>query len=283
MGLRRFLPRYSLRTLALFPLVVMSAMGLWWHWEPWTCELVLEGSAPLWCAAFSPDSELAAAGDRCGVVRLWHVRSGKPFRVLDQDSGIRSCNTGEVRGVTQIEFSPDGRTLTASSFGVEEAEWGLYEPVLARVREDAIRAEAEIQEIGPAWAVSRDGARAVAYDRYYPPGPGVERGKARRLGAVVVDIYDRPSLDGRLLARLSGHEDLVPAAVFSRDGQTILTAGLDGTARIWRLRHPERWWGAFGLWEFWLTVAFAGVFAWSIRRDRRALAPRISPQRRRIS
>jgi len=33
-----------------------------------------------------------------------------------------------------------------------------------------------------------------------------------------------------------------------------------------------RWpWRVFYLWEFWLTVAFAGVFVWSVVRDRRAL------------
>jgi len=31
------------------------------------------------------------------------------------------------------------------------------------------------------------------------------------------------------------------------------------------------WWGVFWLWEFWLTAVFAGVFVWSVWRDRRTL------------
>ena len=29
----RWLPRFSLRTLAVFLLLVTSGTGLWWHWE----------------------------------------------------------------------------------------------------------------------------------------------------------------------------------------------------------------------------------------------------------
>ena len=59
---------------------------------------------------------------------------------------------------------------------------------------------------------------------------------------------------------------------FSRSGQRLLLAGSpEGTARIWRKRRPEWWWGVFYLWEFWLTVAFAGLFVWSVVSDRRVL------------
>jgi WD40 repeat protein len=38
-----------------------------------------------------------------------------------------------------------------------------------------------------------------------------------------------------LLAALQGHSDTVWSAMFSPDGQYILTASLDQTARIWRV------------------------------------------------
>jgi len=34
--LRKLIPRSSLRTLAIFLLLVTSAGWLWWHWEPWS-------------------------------------------------------------------------------------------------------------------------------------------------------------------------------------------------------------------------------------------------------
>jgi WD40 repeat protein len=39
--------------------------------------------------------------------------------------------------------------------------------------------------------------------------------------------------DGAELARLKGHEAPVDRAVFSPDGRHIVTAGRDGSARIW--------------------------------------------------
>ena len=40
--LRKLIPRYSLRTLVLFTLLVTSGVGLWWHWEPWVQTLAFE-------------------------------------------------------------------------------------------------------------------------------------------------------------------------------------------------------------------------------------------------
>jgi WD40 repeat protein len=43
-------------------------------------------------------------------------------------------------------------------------------------------------------------------------------------------LWDR---QGNELAVLRGHENYIRSAVFSPDGQTILTASEDGTARLW--------------------------------------------------
>ena len=40
----RWRPRFSLRTLVVFLLLVTSGCGLWWHWEPWVYHA--GGSAP---------------------------------------------------------------------------------------------------------------------------------------------------------------------------------------------------------------------------------------------
>ena len=41
--LHKFFPRFSLRTLPLFLLFVTSATALWFHWQPWYLQSVLEG------------------------------------------------------------------------------------------------------------------------------------------------------------------------------------------------------------------------------------------------
>ena len=49
------------------------------------------------------------------------------------------------------------------------------------------------------------------------------------------------------------------------------------TIHVFHRRRPYEWWGVFWLWEFWLAVAFAGVFVWSVVRDRRVLGKEEHP------
>jgi len=162
-GIKRFAPRFSLRTLVVFLLLVTSGMGLWWHWEPWYCEEAREGLGdPPWDAEFSPDGE----------------RSLRDYAPVDFYTGYGSDYTIAIGG-------PDDLPLA----------------VLER-------------------------------------GNGVWQGG------------------------------------FSPDGERVAITTDDAGTRIYRRRRPEWWWGIFYLWEFWVTVAFAGVFVWSVVRDRRALGKR---------
>ena len=42
----RWRPRFSLRTLVVFLLLVTSGFGLWWHWEAWYADGMYDGPAP---------------------------------------------------------------------------------------------------------------------------------------------------------------------------------------------------------------------------------------------
>ena len=72
---------------------------------------------------------------------------------------------------------------------------------------------------------------------------------------------------GAVLAKLGGGG----LVAWSPDGR-LLKNEIGETALVWHRRRPEWWWGAFYLWEFWLTAAFAALFAWSVVKDRGALA-----------
>ena len=69
----RWRPRFSLRTLVVFLLLVTSGLGLWLHWRPWEVEKVLEGGmgpevySPL---VFSLDGSAIAASDLTGDLRV---------------------------------------------------------------------------------------------------------------------------------------------------------------------------------------------------------------------
>jgi len=74
-----------------------------------------------------------------------------------------------------------------------------------------------------------------------------------------------------LVGHLTGHRGQIGPVAGSVYVGIIATAAEDDSVRIWRSRRPYQWWGVFYLWEFWLTVAFAGLFVWSVWRDRSAL------------
>ena len=54
----------------------------------------------------------------------------------------------------------------------------------------------------------------------------------------------------------------------------VVYVARDGIYDVWE---QAQWWGVFYLWEFWLTAAFAGLFVWSVWRDRRSLRVRDEP------
>ena len=84
---------------------------------------------------------------------------------------------------------------------------------------------------------------------------------------------------GKALATLDGEfSPVTNLAQFSPDGSRVLVwdFGRD-KARVYQRRRPEQWWGVFCLTEFWVTVAFAGLFVWCVVRDRRALGPGVVP------
>ena len=90
-----------------------------------------------------------------------------------------------------------------------------------------------------------------------------------------LEIVD--SSTGRELANLS-----VPTSsanrnkdfLISADDEKILIPREDANGNgleLWQRRRPEWWWGIAWLPEFWLTLLFAGGFAWSVGRDWREL------------
>ena len=84
-GLKRLLPRFSLRTLVVFMLLVTSGMGLWWHWEAWYCAAEIRGEGDrIESVHLSPDGERLLTGEGDGVVRL---REMPGLRVLETCEG----------------------------------------------------------------------------------------------------------------------------------------------------------------------------------------------------
>ncbi len=183
-------PRFSLRTLAIFTLLATSGFGLWWHWEPWSCEANLEIEGALISVEFLP-------GDQSIRLRYGWVQITMPGLPLynGQTAELVPSRPGDAQlhEKTSVHRMPNGEAMSSTNWTTRELG----------VRENPFAASTMAR------CVSADGRWSVLCE--------------------------------------------------------------SGTVRLFR-RRPEWWWGVFWLWEFWLTVGFAGLLGWSVYRDRKALS-----------
>jgi WD40 repeat protein/transcriptional regulator with XRE-family HTH domain len=161
------------------------------------------------------ESEALDAGDPVTAARLaaaaWRIAPTAQARdsMLDAlaqpDHGVLLADTGAFVGVSQVVFTPDGKTL-ATVGGVGGARlWDL----------------ATHAQIGPPLG------NAVSAVAFSPDGKTLAAGDFN--GNVRLwDVTTR-----RQIATFTGHADAVTSVAFIRDGQTVATASADGKARLW--------------------------------------------------
>ncbi len=207
-SLRKLLPRFSLRTLAIFTLLCTSGFGLWWRWEPWYLATeTRERLGRIFDINFSGQGEAIT------------VRYRRGAQLMDRGFGFRS---GDPLGPPVGSEGP--------------YFWACDYPVFSPNGERS---------------VGRTSGRYWIFD--------VDSGEPLYL------LHDEGQLRiiiTPLAAKFSGDGALVAIEVRKSDFSVV---------RIYRRRRPEWWWGVFWLWEFWLTAAFAGLFVWSVVRDRKSL------------
>jgi WD40 repeat protein len=169
-------------------------------WDPAT-KRVLQG--PVTNAAFSPDGRRVVAGGTYGSVRIWSAASGRLQAML--------------RGHTKRSyawFSPGGRRVVSGSEDGTVRVWGAADGTQLRRFKD----HGDHQVF--AAAIDHAGKRVAS-------GGGDGR-------VVVRELTGGPPVI------LLGHKGSVNDVSFSPDDKLLLSAGADGTIRIWDARRAFR-------------------------------------------
>jgi WD40 repeat protein len=155
------------------------------------------------CAAWSPDGKLLAAGSGGGTVLLYDLAAdGQRRRLLGRNAPLRAA-----------AWSPDGKLLaTGSGYepGRPTRQITLWDATAGR---ELRRLEAHGDEV-TALAFAPGGATLAAADE----DGGVCLWRVR---------------DGKELHALAGHKGPVNCLAFSPDGRLLASGGADGTVRLW--------------------------------------------------
>ena len=151
-------------------------------------------------ATFSPDGATVATGGWDGTIVLWDRASGAVRRILSHTGWIYS-----------LAYSPDGQLLASAA----DSSLRLWNPATGEV----------VREIFS--PTPMPGADAMTGLAFSPDGTLLLTGSYQDVGRVF------KVATGEVVTTLSGHTDWVYAVGWNGAGTRALTAGWDGTIRIW--------------------------------------------------
>ena len=253
--IRRLLPRFSLRTLVIFLLLVTAGMGLWWHWEAW-------------CRMRSFHVTRSLSGRHEPSVRHTPAEEGgsaENGQVPGSPDSFRAHNIGYIMQDSQLEavcFDRVEDLHDASDDSVFSYRTRVFSARTGK-QVDSRSGQVRKADLLTVWNVQVDSAD----------------GREAQSDCYEVDKFMVYTYGPRERAPLAGvgpfrfcPDSVEDAFAFSSTGTSLAVVEGGDTVHIYLRRRPEWWWGVFWLWEFWLTAAFAALLIWSLLRDRRRFA-----------
>jgi WD40 repeat protein len=232
--------QYTLAGFLIFMLFGSSCMLLYLSWFPWTCVAKFGNSNELiFSAAFSPDgTKLLTAGP--DAVSVWDAKS-----IVKLHSFRNS-----LRAVTSSNFSPNGRNIILAQDNMVIVYDDTGKKILSLAEHTGRVNTASISSDGEKiLTTSNDGTARVWNIRDKNGMVGFSEDGIDVLTAVFApDANEAVSTfwtmgspciwdvrTGKKRITLEGHRTGSPiySAVFSSNGRLIVTASIDGTARLW--------------------------------------------------
>jgi WD40 repeat protein len=142
-------------------------------------------------AAISPDGKLLASAGNDGTVCLWDAATGKAIHRFPSQAYL---------GYHSVAFSPDGKTLVAGGFGVNQSAAQVFAWDIAAAKE--------------CWSIKRNEARDPSAIAFSPDGKILATGDVLREAAT-----------GKPLRHLQGEQVHIQSLAFSPKGDILASGG----------------------------------------------------------
>ncbi|MBE9059953.1 WD40 repeat domain-containing protein [cf. Phormidesmis sp. LEGE 11477] len=186
-----------------------------WNQQGQPLKILTEHTNTVWSVSFSPDGRYLLSAGEDSTLHLWHVETGLIQKIK-----------GHTGGVWCVAFSPDGKFVATGGADGAILLWPVRQLSLDRIwlTPRPIRLQGH-----------RDWVRSL---RFSPDGTFLASGSDDsdvRLWPLLPKALQTPSVIGELLPPLTGHEGVVWDVDFDPSGKRLLSAGADGTVRIWNL------------------------------------------------
>jgi WD40 repeat protein len=188
--------------------------------------------------AFRGDGKVLATAGQEGTVRLWDIPGGKALATFTDSAGP----------YRMLAWYADGKTLLVQDGSDAVRLWDVRAETARTIVPSAASAGAALTPDGKKLIVQRPNGTLEVWEssgalqtvllkargpagplRFSPDGKTLAAGSRSLDGSVV--LWEVAT--GKERANLLGHRAAISALTFSADGQTLLTASMDGTVKLW--------------------------------------------------